>query len=114
MKIYSVIDRKAKLVVCSFTSVNDEMAKRSFEMMLTDVEEDVFTLHPEDFSLVLSFEVEEDVLFKLDSVIDGASYSRAYLTKEREDRAAFLHYLNTLKDSNPSYVSRENSVLKET
>lgn len=50
MKIYAVIDRKAKAIVSVFTSVNDESAERSFLMLLTGPK-NIFTDFPEDFEL---------------------------------------------------------------
>ena len=50
MKLYAVIDKKAKHFVSVFTSLNDESAERSFLMLLTG-EKSVFTDFPEDFVL---------------------------------------------------------------
>lgn len=50
MKLYAVIDKKAKHLVSVFTSLNDESAERSFLMLLTG-EQSVFTDFPEDFAL---------------------------------------------------------------
>lgn len=62
MKLYAVIDVKAKSVVSIFTSLNDETAKRSFLMLLTGAES-IFTEFPEDFSLYCLADI----------VVDGAS-----------------------------------------
>lgn len=51
MKIYSVIDRKAKQVVSIFQAPNDEAAQRAFLMVLTSPQSSIFTDFPEDFDL---------------------------------------------------------------
>lgn len=50
MKIYAVIDRKAKAVVNIFASQSDESAERSFLMLLSGAKS-IFTDFPEDFDL---------------------------------------------------------------
>lgn len=50
MKLYAVVDRKAKNVVNVFASLSDEAAERSFLMLLTGPK-NIFTDFPEDFDL---------------------------------------------------------------
>lgn len=106
-KLYAVVDRKAKQVVNTFTSVNDESAERSFLMLLTGVK-NIFTDFPEDFDLFpvaeLSFESGSLLVtahglenvnkhgFKIDSfnVADpikrGVDYDKRYLHMVHQDR----------------------------
>lgn len=111
MKLYAVVDKKAKQIVATFTSVNDEFAKRSFEMLLTAPEDDIYNLFPSQFALMnvaeLNFDgylsvrkVGNEVLeasgFKGDSysvtdfVIDGDEFTASYIQKQREKRYAML------------------------
>ena len=64
MKIYAVIDRKAKAIVSVFTSVNDESAERSFLMLLTGPK-NIFTDFPEDFELYRVAELSYDNSLKV-------------------------------------------------
>lgn len=106
-KLYAVVDRKAKQIVNTFTSVNDDSAERSFLMLLTGVK-NVFTDFPEDFDLFpvadLSFESGSLVVtahglenvnkngFKIDTfnvsepIKRGVDYDRRYLQMVHYDR----------------------------
>lgn len=107
MKIYAVVDKKAKHVVSIFTSLNDEAAERSFLMLLTGAKS-LFTDFPEDFALykvcdlgfsgsTLSVDTpESDVLrehgFKpggftiSEAFKDGNEYDKRYLKMVMFDR----------------------------
>lgn len=51
MKLYAIVDRKGKEIVSTFTSLNDEMAERSFLALLSAPGHNIITDFPEDFSL---------------------------------------------------------------
>lgn len=108
MKIYAVIDRKAKNVVTVFSAVNDAAAERSFLMLLTGPQ-NVFTDFPEDFDLyqvadlsvnvglkvsAMGNENLEAAGFKVDSyeigvpLKAGIDYDKRYLAMLRADRYA--------------------------
>lgn len=100
MKLYAIVDRKAKSIVNTFASVSDEAAERSFLMLLTGPR-NIYTDFPEDFELfpVAELTFENSVLtvgahgtenlikngFKVDtfSVVEalkrGVDYGKAYL-----------------------------------
>ena len=108
MKLYAVIDVKAKSVVSIFTSLNDETAKRSFLMLLTGAES-IFTEFPEDFSVYSIADVLVDglsvVLYEPGTehlrqvgftgksititvpLAAGSDYDKRYLRMVRQDRA---------------------------
>lgn len=73
MRLYAVVDRKAKAVVATFQSVNDDAAARSFLSLLTTPHESVFTQFPEDFAVYPMAELDYDgaslVVMKHDSKI---------------------------------------------
>ena len=107
MKLYAIVDRKGKEIVTTFTSLNDEMAERSFLALITAPGHNIITDFPEDFSLyalanivynnggvVVSAPGVEDLNangFKVDtfsiieSIKNGSDYDRRYLTMLRED-----------------------------
>lgn len=107
MKLYAVVDVKAKGVVSIFTSLNDDTAKRSFLMLLTG-QESIFTEFPEDFALysladivvegsnVTVYEPNSEVLrqngfvgrsITISSAISaGLDYDKRYLRMIRQDR----------------------------
>ena len=107
MKLYAVVDRKARHIVSVFSSLNDDSAERSFLMLLTG-DQNLFTDFPEDFSLYrvcdLSFvglslsvgvpdcELLEDHGFNpggfknSESLKDGADYDKRYLKMVHADR----------------------------
>lgn len=107
MKLYAIVDLKAKAVASVFVALNDEYAERSFLMLLTGTSS-VFTDFPEDFALypvgdlnfsngVLSLvDMNSENLiaagFKPDSVVigepvkRGSDYGRSYLSVVHADR----------------------------
>lgn len=107
MKLYAIIDLKAKSVVSIFTSLNDETAKRSFLMLLTG-NESIFTEFPEDFAVYALSDIEVDGntvnLFECNTenlrskgysgrsisvtaaISSGADYDKRYLRMIRSDR----------------------------
>ena len=106
MKIYCVVDRKAKDLVSVFASNSDEAAKRSFLMLLTGPK-NIFTDFPEDFELYsvcdLSFDSGLKVSrpgcenleangFKCDSFViydaveSGSDYDKRWLAMIHYDR----------------------------
>ena len=106
MKIYAIVDRKAKSVVSIFSSLNDETAERSFLMLLTGPK-NIFTDFPEDFDLYPVADLKFDGVltvsaqglenlnnsgFKVDTfnVIDaiklGVDYDKRYLAMVHNDR----------------------------
>lgn len=106
MKVYAVVDRKAKSVVTIFSSQNDEAAERSFVMLLTGPQ-NIFTDFPEDFDLypVADLSVEGGLLVAahgseellkngftvnsyrvIDPVKSGADFDKRYLSMIRADR----------------------------
>lgn len=109
MKLYAVVDKKAKHLVSVFTSLTDESAERSFLMLLTG-EQSIFTDFPEDFALYkvcdLSFagstlsvgvpdcEALENHGFNAggfknsEPFKDGAEYDKRYLNMVHCDRFA--------------------------
>lgn len=117
MKLYCVLDRKAKSIVSVFPSVCDEAAERSFLMLLTGMK-NIYTDFPEDFDLypVAELSVEgcnlivtahglENVNmhgFKIDSftVSDalkrGVDYDKRYLAMIHADR---FHVLDNSAES---------------
>lgn len=115
MRLYCVVDVKAKGVVSIFTSLNDETAKRSFLMLLTGAES-IFTEFPEDFALysvaelvfdggILSvYEADTENLrnagFRGNSISvpnpisSGNDYDKRYLRMVRQDRATVDDIVN--------------------
>lgn len=106
MKIYGIIDRKAKNVVSVFQAVNDEAAERSFLMLLTGPQ-NVFTDFPEDFDLYQIADISVNVGVKVSAMgneniaaagfrIDsyevgcplkaGVDYDKRYLSMVHADR----------------------------
>lgn len=107
MKLYVVVDKKAKHVVTVFSAVNDEAAKRSFLMLLTGAQ-NIFTDFPEDFALLPCADVTVEGLslkisrpgnevinkagFTVDQFVisdylaDGSEFSKAYLEKLHVER----------------------------
>lgn len=131
MKIYAVVDKKAKQIACIFGSVNDEFAKRSFEMLLTAPEDDVYNLFPSQFALMsvaeLNFDgvlsvrkVGNEVLeangFKGDSfsvsdyLCDGDEFTASYIQKQRERRYSMIRYMKDFKDYKDSKKEGEVDV----
>lgn len=110
MKIYAVIDRKAKSIVNIFASVSDESAERSFLMLLTG-ERSIFTDFPEDFDLypVADLSIDgglvvcaqgmehlKDNGFTInsyrvtDAIKNGSDYDKRYLLMVHNDRFAAI------------------------
>lgn len=106
MKVYAVVDRKAKSVVTIFSSQNDEAAERSFVMLLTGPQ-NIFTDFPEDFDLysvadlsvdgglLVAAHCSEELLKNgltvnsyrvIDPVKSGADFDKRYLSMIRADR----------------------------
>lgn len=106
MKVYAVVDRKAKSVVTVFSSQNDEAAERSFLMLLTGPQ-NIFTDFPEDFVLYPVAELSVDGVLLVaahgsenlvkngftvnsftvnDPVKSGSDYDKRYLSMIRSDR----------------------------
>lgn len=106
MKLYCVVDIKAKSIVNIFQSVNDEGAERSFLMLLTGIKS-VFTDFPEDFAVYPLGELFYDGVLHLQDPKDdnlrasgfkvqsytvpeplkrGSDYDRRYLKMVRLDR----------------------------
>lgn len=118
MKLYAVIDKKAKAVVSFFTSYSDESATRSFLALITGADS-VFTQFPEDFALFAFADLivnganltvcrpGSDVLldngFKADSfhifepIKDGSDYDKRYLAMVHQDRVNY----DILPDESP-------------
>lgn len=94
MKLYYVYDNKAKAVSCVFMSASDEQARRSFEDLITAPEDSVFSLHPEDFSL-MSIEIDLDSAAE---VVLGSSYSRSILESDRLKRQEYLSERRKISD----------------
>lgn len=67
MKIYGIIDRKAKNVAAVFQSSDDEAAKRSFLMLLTGPQ-NVYTDFPEDFDLYQIADISFNVGVKVSAM----------------------------------------------
>lgn len=108
MKMYSIIDLKAKSIVSVFTSLNDETAKRSFLMLLTGAES-IFTEFPEDFAIYPLCDIVVDgsivILYEPNTenlrangfggkslsvacpISCGLDFDKRYLRMIREDRA---------------------------
>lgn len=103
IKVYGVIDRKAKQIVNVFVSSSDEAAERSFLMLLTGPR-NIFTDFPEDFDLVPVAELSLDGglivashgsenftvnSFRVSDVVkSGADYDKRYLSMVSADRFA--------------------------
>lgn len=111
MKLYCVLDRKAKSIVTVFPSVCDEAAERSFLMLLTGTK-NIYTDFPEDFDLypVAELSVEGcnllvtahglenvnkhglriDCFTVSDAVKRGVDYDKRYLAMIHADRFPVL------------------------
>lgn len=107
MKLYAIVDRKGKEIVSTFTSLNDEMAERSFLALLTAPGHNIITDFPEDFCLYAVADIGynngvvsvsapgvEDLNangFKVntysinESIKSGSDYDRRYLNMLRAD-----------------------------
>lgn len=132
MKIYAVVDKKAKQIVCVFSSVNDEFAKRSFEMLLTEPQDNVYNLFPSQFALMsvaeLNFDGVLDVRkagnevleangFKGDSfsvseyVSDGDEMSASYLEKMRKRRFSMVQFMDESIAKTEENLKKINSLV---
>lgn len=102
MKLYAIIDKKAKDIVSIFPALSDQTAQRSFITLLSGAQS-VFTDFPEDFALLAcadviveglslkisrpcnevvnkaGFNVDQFVIY--DCLSDGSEFSKAYLEK---------------------------------
>lgn len=107
MKLYTIVDRKGKEIVSTFTSLNDEMAERSFLALLSAPGHNIITDFPEDFCLYAVADIVynngvvyvsapgvEDLNangFKVntysinESIKSGSDYDRRYLNMLRAD-----------------------------
>lgn len=105
IKLYAVVDKKAKQIVCTFCAVNDEFAKRSFEMLLTKPEEDVYNLFHDQFALMYVGELSYDGVLRfqgpgnyditiVDYLSDGDEFSDSYIQKQRELRYKFFAFIH--------------------
>lgn len=107
MKLYAIIDKKAKDIVSIFPSISDQTASRSFVSLLSGAQS-IFTDFPEDFALLAcadvtveglslkisrpgnevvnkaGFNVDQFVIY--DCLADGSEYSKAYLEKLHVER----------------------------
>lgn len=112
MKIYCIIDRKAKQVVSIFQALNDEAAQRAFLMVLTSPQSNIFTDFPEDFDVypVADLSYSAGILTVTDihctdinaagfnvksySVVEpisqGVDFDKRYLAVLRSDRSQIL------------------------
>lgn len=109
MKLFAVIDKKAKNVVSVFASASSEVAQRSFLMLLSGPQ-NLFTDFPEDFALYpvadLSFsgnlvvaahghELLREKGFAVNEftvtepVCSGSDFDKRYLKMLHDDRAAY-------------------------
>lgn len=70
MKIYAIVDIKAKTIASIFTSVNNDTAIRSFLNLINVPEDTLFNQCPQDFSLYYLC----DVVFKNSPVIFGPGF----------------------------------------
>lgn len=109
MKLFAVVDLKAKSIVATFNSINVEAAKRSFIALLTGPQ-NLYTVFPEDFALYpvceLSYDAggllvacqdnenlraagfNVDQFYVRENVVDGLSLGRDYLGYLRRQRLA--------------------------
>lgn len=109
MKIFAIIDRKAKYVVATFTALSEEAAKRSFISVLTGPDS-VFSQFPGDFELYYVCDLAYDSgvtvskpgneniksagfeigTFNVHDPIDaGADYDKPYLKMLHDERLAY-------------------------
>lgn len=108
MKLYAVVDKKAKHIVATFSALSDEAAERSFLSLLTGPDNNIYTDWPADFALYpvaeLKFNAGQLVVsshglehvnaagFRVDtftvseSIKDGADYDKRFLELTRQDR----------------------------
>lgn len=108
MKLYAVVDKKAKAIVSVFPSQSNESAERSFLMLLSGPR-NLYTDFPEDFSLFAVADVnfdkgnlvvsvpDTDILLQngfsagvihkcAEPIKDGSDYGRIYLDSLRAQR----------------------------
>lgn len=107
MKLYAVVDKKAKHIVATFSALSDEAAERSFLSLLTGPDNNIYTQWPADFSLYpvaeLKFNAGQLVVsshglehvnaagFRVDTftvsecIKDGADYDKRFLQLTRND-----------------------------
>ena len=109
MKLYVVVDKRAKALVAVFQSLNDETAERSFLMLLTGPQ-NIYTDFPEDFAVYSVADLSVDGCavvvarpgseslaahgFKCESFFvneplkEGSDYDKRFLSMVRSDRFA--------------------------
>lgn len=106
MKLYAIVDRRAKYLVSIFQALSDEAAERSYLMLLTG-DQSIFTDFPEDFDLyaLCDLSVDNGIVvaapgnenlsaagfkvdqFKIqDAVHYGSEYDKRYLKLLHYDR----------------------------
>ena len=95
MRLYVVNDRKANTIAFQFAALNDATATRSFEMLLTDPDDNVFNQYPGDYDLYFLGEIKtiDDYSFSPVLVVPGSSYSVDIINSKREVRRSFLNKL---------------------
>ena len=122
MKLYAIVDRKAKNVVNVFASLSDEAAERSFLMLLTGPK-NIFTDFPEDFDLYPVCDLSVDSGLKvarpcndflesngltslfftiIDPLKAGVDYDKRYLAMLHHDRFEILK-----EDTNEEDINNE-------
>lgn len=107
MKLFCIIDKKASSIVATFSSVSDESAIRSFMDLVTTPQDNLYSLHFDDFAVYsvgsLSFEAG---LLSLDgsfiSIFDGSSLDKLVVQSEREKRLKSLLELNKIAEGGSS------------
>lgn len=84
--IYEIYDLKAKNSVAVFLRSRDEDAIRSFEHLLSDPSETVFTIAPEDFNLRCIDPYGDKLEQRVRLVKSGSEYSKLALHQFRIER----------------------------
>lgn len=85
--IYEVYDSKAKIPIAVFIRSRDEDAVRSFEHLLSDPSDNVFTIAPEDFMLFALDPYADELDERVRLVKSGSDYSRLAIKQLRLQRA---------------------------
>ena len=88
--IYEIYDIKAKNPVAVFIRSRDEDAIRSFEHLLSDPTETVFTIAPEDFNLCAVDPLADSLTDRFRLVKAGSEYTKLALQQFRLDRVKAL------------------------
>lgn len=95
MKLYVVHDRKANSIAFQFASINDSTAMRSYEMLISDPDDNVFNQYFGDYDLYFLGQIDDldSYEFKPRLVVAGSSYSVDIINSKRETRRSFLNKL---------------------